>query len=548
MGSDANKGSLSPTDPAHPEIPESAQAGKMNVAKHALQMAAGTMSSRVLGLVREVAFAALFDRAVTDAWLAAFKLPNLFRRLLGEGSLSVSFVPVFVEARLLDGSGARSRELLNSFFTLLLILLSGLTVLGVVFAEPVLRVLLDPVYVAQAEKFAMTVRMAKIMFGFVFLISSYAFFMAVLNALGRFALAAMAPVLFNVAMITATLLPSGWFPEPGDGLAWGVIAGGFLQAAVLLPSLRRLGVWPRISWNFGNEDVKRVLRNMVPGLIGLGLLQITTLVNMRFASELGEGPISWIAWADRLLELPLSLVSVSLGTALLPTLAGHWTQGEKDKMSDTLNFYLRLNFFVCLGAAIGLFYLAGPIIEILFQRGRFSEADTVATANVLKIWALIMLPVSGVRVLAPGYYAVKNTWYPAVVSAFCLAAHIVAAPQLMALWGLRGLNLSALMTACLNFVFLLVAYRWLVTSFSYARLALQMAKFAVPAVAMMAGLQVYDVLRETAGDSFTAKALSLTITILFGGLAYALASRLMRLEEFDQTATRLAGRLLRKFR
>lgn len=516
---------------------------KSRVVFQALRMALGTTTSRVLGLVRDIAFSALFDRALTDAWIAAFKLPNLFRRLLGEGSLSASFVPIFVEARMKDPSGEKAKALVNSFFTLLMSVLATITVLGIVFMPEVLRVLLDPVYVAQSEKFALTVRMGQIMFGFVFLVCSYAYFMGILNALGRYGLPAMAPTLFNVAMIISTLLPPAWFPFPGDGLAWGVLIGGVLQAGLLIPTLWRLGYWPRLSWAWGQPEVLKVLRNMAPGLAGLGLLQVTTLVNMRFASQLGEGPISWINWADRLLELPLSLISVSLGTALLPTLAAHWSRGEREQMASTTNFYLRLNVFLCWAAALGLFGLAEPIVRLLFERGRFSPEDTLMTASVVRIWALIMIPTACVRVLAPAYYAVQNTWLPAVVSGVSLLVHVLVAPGLMGIWGLTGLNLSSLLAASLNFFFLFALYGVFIARFQVGLFAVSLLKFLVPGAALFAMLQVHPWLEQWWGRSFLAQIFSLGITIGLGFVAFALVSRWMKLEEWEAGMGRVLVRV-----
>lgn len=522
--------------------------GSAKVVRAALAMAFGTSSSRVLGLLREIIFAALFPRLVTDAYIAAFRLPNMFRRLLGEGSLSVSFVPVFVEARVgdeLSGHGGRSRELLDGFFTLLVGVLAALTVLGTLFPEPVLRVLLDESYIAQTEKFLLTVRMAKIMFVFVFLICSYAFFMGVLNALGVYALPAFAPMLFNVAVIASTVLPMEWFPSPGDGLAWGVVVGGVLQAGILIPALLKRGYLPRfrLAWN---ADIRRVLLNMGPGLIGLGLLQVTTLVNMHFASSLGEGPISWINWADRLLELPLSLVSVSLGVALLPTLSDLWARGETKAMSDTMNFSLRLNLYVCTAAAAGLFFLAHPIIEVLFQHGRFTAEDTLATATVVRVWALLMVPTACVRVLAPAYYAVKNTWFPAAVSATCLVVHLIIAPMLMGIWGLTGLNSSSLVSASLNFLLLISFYHVLIAPFAYGRVLWSLLKFLLPVAALAGAVQVHGPLRAALGDLLPMKIIALGVAVAAGGGAYALVSHLMGLDEWKATAQRFLGRLRRR--
>ena len=508
-------------------------------------MALGTTGSRVLGLVREMLFAALFPRAVTDAWIAAFRLPNLFRRLLGEGSLSVSFVPVFVENLVKDEKEARG--LLDGFFTLLLVVLTVLTVLGVMFPEPVLRVLLAPDYVNDVAKFALTVRMAQIMFGFVFLICLYAFFMAVLNAIGVFSLPAVAPMLFNVAIVISTLLPDRWFPSPGDGLAGGVIVGGFLQMIILVPALAKRGYLPKLRFVW-TGNVRKVLLNMVPGLFGMGLLQLTLVVNMRFASQLGEGPISWINWADRLLELPLSLISVSLGTALLPTLSDLWSRGLKDKMTETLSYGLRLNLYLCLAAAVGLFTLAQPIVEVLFRRGQFTDVDAAATVGVLRVWALIMIPTATLRVLAPAYFSVKNTWMPAAVSAFCLVIHIFVAPRLMEAYGLTGLNCSSLLSASLNVILLLVFFPWLVTKFDFGGIALAILRFGPALVALGLGTQVYGFVYAAGPHVWVWKVVSLGIAMGLGVALFATVSHLMKLPEWDGAAAKVVHRLGRKIK
>lgn len=519
---------------------------------YAASMAFGTMTSRVLGLVREMVFAAFFSRTVTDAWTAAFKLPNLFRRLFGEGSLSVSFIPVFVEARLQDPGipgqvSPRAANLVNSFYTILLILLGVLTTLGIVFAEAILDVLLDPVFHQVPGKFELTVRFARIMFGFIFFMSTYAYFMAILNALGSYALAAMAPTLFNVAMIISTILPTAWFPVEGDGLAWGVLVGGILQTTVLIPALFAKGYFPKPSWRSTGRDIQRILQSMAGGLLGLGLMQITTLVNMRFASQLGEGAISYLYWADRLLELPLSLVSVSLGTALLPTLSSMWSRQEKDKMSETTHFYLRLNLFVGIPAAVGLYMLATPIIELIFQRGKFTAADTIATAQVVQIYAMTLLPVSCVRVLAPAYYAVKNTWFPAVASGLGLLVHVMIAPWLMKFYGLQGLNISTLVSGSLNFLILLSFYSFFVTGFHWGSFFRQVLKFLVPAAGLGLSLSLYTIWRSFAGEGELGKLVSLSLSVVIGALIYLSISAVMKLEESTATVSRVVGKLSRRF-
>jgi putative peptidoglycan lipid II flippase len=506
------------------------------------------MSSRVLGLIRDMAFAALFDRSLTDAWTTAFRLPNMFRRLLGEGALSVSFVPVFVETRLLDTSGVRSRNLVNGLYTLLLLLLITLTTLGVVFAEPLLNFMLEATYKNIPGKFELTVRMARIMFSFLFAISTYAYFMGILNALGKYALAAFAPVLWNVTMIVTTFVPLGWLASPGDAIAWGVVIGGALQALLLVPSLRRSGYFPRLSGlreSIFNPDVLQVLRNMVPGLVGLGLLQMTTVINLRFASALGEGPISYIYWADRLMELPLSLVSVSLGTALLPSLAGLWSKGDKQKMTETANYYLRLNLFVAVPAAIGLWALALPIVQVLFLRGKFTGADAEATAMVVSIYSLIVFSTSCVRVFVPSFYAIKNTWLPAVVSGVCLLSHVFVAPLLMNQWGLAGLVASSFVSSSLNLFLLSFGYRWLIGPFGLLRVVKSVFQFLIAGFLMALALRVYGPLLEFFGGL---RWLALALSILLGGSVYCLTAWILGVEELKVSLQAIQAKLAKKIK
>lgn len=526
---------------------------KNRVIFNAFSMALGTLSSRVLGLARDTLLTAYFPRTVTDAWTVAFRLPNLFRRILGEGSLSVSFIPVFVEAK--QDSPERAQNLMNGVYSLLLVTLGVLTALGLIFTENMVDLMLHKNYELVPGKIELTYRMARIMFGFVFFISNYAFFMGVLNALGSFGLAAMAPTFFNAAMIISTVIPDRYFSHSGDGLAWGVLLGGALQMLILVPALQTKGYFPKFQIHlqnvFLNPDVKKVFRNMLPGLFGLGLLQITTLVNQHFASELGEGVITYIYLADRLLELPLSLISVSLGVALLPTLSGHWSRNEKSQMSETMGFYLRLNFYMVSAAAVGLFMLSRPIVEVLFQHGKFTDSDVQTTVQVVCVWALIMVPSSLVRVLAPAYYAVKNTWFPATVSLVCLVVHLIAAPLLMKYFGLFGLNSSSLLSSSLNMILLLAFYNKYIYQLSLKEIFSKIGQFAAPLGAMIIVLYFYSSIENWVfgfASGFFVKLVLLGLFILLGFLSFVGVSAAMGLEESQATLDRVIGKLKRSLR
>lgn len=503
---------------------------RKKVFKRAFFMASGTLTSRILGLLRDMALGALFDRAVTDAWTAAFRIPNFFRRLFGEGALSVSFIPVFMEAHVDDPSGVRVKNLINGFYTLLLIVLASLTLLGTVFAEQVFHFLLSDVYGATIERWELTVRMGRIMFGFIFFICTYAYYMGILNSLGSFGIPAAAPALLNVSMLVFTFIPPQWFPNLGDGLAWGVLVGGALQSLLLFMALRSRGYLPQLQYRVWNEDVKKVLRNLLPGLVGMGLLQFSTLVNLYYASALSEGSISYIYWADRLLELPLSLVSVSLGAALLPTLSAFAAGNEKEKFKESAQESFLMNLFLAWPASLGLFFLADPIVEVLFLRGRFTSFDAQATSSVLKIYAMSLVLISCSRVVMPLYYAVKNTRFPAMISLLSLVVHIVLAPLLMTYQGLLGLMFSGVIAAFINTSLLLIGLRYWDLSFRWKLLLKSIGKFFIAGLGLVVALKLYDVLMLYMARGL--QVLALLIAILVAVVVYLSLAAFLRCEEF----------------
>ncbi|WP_413587626.1 murein biosynthesis integral membrane protein MurJ [Bdellovibrio sp. HCB274] len=503
---------------------------RKKVFKRAFFMAGGTLTSRVLGLFRDMALAALFDRTITDAWSAAFRLPNLFRRLFGEGALSVSFIPVFIESQALDTSGTRARNLLNAIYTLLLITLGAFTLWGLGSMESLLKILLADNYLLDLEKWNLTVRMARIMFGFVFFVCSYAYFMAILNALGSFAWPALAPALLNISMLVFTFLPPEWFPQMGDGLAWGVLVGGVLQATLLWWVLRERGYLPRLTGNIWSRDVQQVLKNMLPGLLGAGLLQLATLVNLHFASGLGEGALSYVYWADRLLELPLSLVAVSIGAALLPTLSDLAQRNNRAQFQSVLQEHFLMNLFLAWPAAVGLYFLAQPIVEVLFYRGHFSLNDVLATADVLKVYAGSLLMVSSVRVLIPSYYAVKNTWIPAGTSLVGLALHIVMAPLWIRSYGLRGLVLSGLVASAVQLVLVLLLMNRYAIAMNVQKMAKEFSKILLAGLLMaIAALSMGEWV--TSAESSLIKTLLLALIIGVCVLVYAFAALKLKIEQ-----------------
>ena len=506
-------------------------------------MAFGTMASRVLGQLRESLLAAYFDKRVTDAWAAAFRLPNMFRRLLGEGSLSVSFIPIFVESRL--DNQVRAQNLVNSIYTFLLMVLGALATFGVLYPDPLLNLILDANYLLDTEKYLLTLRLTKIMFGFIFFISSFAFMMGILNSLGQFALPAIAPTLWNLAMIVFTVMPAHWFPVVGDQLGWGVLVGGILQAAILIPALIKSGYFPRFSLNISNPDFRRVLKNMLPGMLGMGLLQFTTIINLHFSSSLAEGTISYINYVDRLIELPLSLISVSLGTALLPMLSGLFSANNNEKLSTETQKYLELNLLLSMAAAAGLYVLAQPVVQLLFGRGRFQLSDVIFTSQILKTYCWIMIFSSAVRVLTPAYYAIKNTWFPAVISGICLLTHIILAPLLMARFSVHGLMLSTTISAALNLILLLVFFPQFIARFHYFSFLKNTITFAVLAALTGGAACVFYFLEPILNWGVSALVLNLVFSIGVALCVFVVSGKLMNVHAINLVLTRVQRRLLK---
>lgn len=538
-------------EPLAPNLEAQNREEKNSVAVSAMIFAVGTLLSRVLGLLRDMMTARYFPVEVRDAFVVAFRLPNLFRRLLGEGSLSVSFIPVFVE--IISGRNSskteteqRARTLIAGIFTILLTITITISLLATIFMPEICAFLLSgDEYRAVPGKFELTVRLARIMFSFLILISMYAFFMAILNSLKKFAMTALAPAFFNIALIAAALI-SPRLAAPELVLAWAVIIGGVLQMAVLIPGVLKAGYLPRLTTHWNSPDVLRVLKAVLPSMFGMSILQLTPIVNLYFASYLPQGAHSYLYFADRILELPLSLFVVSIGSALLPTLAKNWAEGNREAMGDTINHYIRLILFVSLPAALGMFVLAQPIVEVLFLGREFKYVDAIATAQVIQVYSFSVIVSGGVRILAQGFYAIRNTWYPAVAATVALLSHVIFAFALTRSFGLNGLAAASVLSATVNMVMLAIAYNAWVGSLQPLRLLKSFAKFAICGAVMVGVLQFYDeLLRALSGRYFT-KTFVLLLMITIGAAVYMLSAHILRIPEYRETVATFGGKIQRK--
>lgn len=421
----------------------------MNLLHALAKVSSMTLLSRILGFVRDAIIARSFGAGIyTDAFFVAFRIPNLLRRLFAEGAFAQAFVPILAEYKNRRGHDD-TRLLVDHVATLLFIALIIVTAIGVI-AAPAVVYISAPGFIDMPDKFAVTVQMLRIIFPYILLISLVSLAGGILNTYSRFAVPAFTPVLLNVAMIGATLWLAPRLDTPAMALAWGVALGGILQLALQLPFLHKLGLLPRFRFNWHDEGVWRILKLMGPAVFGVSIAQISLLINTIFASFLGTGSVSWLYYADRLMEFPTGLLGVALGTILLPSLSKHYADNDPTQYSQLLDWGLRLTLMLALPAAVALAVLALPLISTLFLYGHFSVHDVWMTRQALMAYSLGLLGLIMIKILAPGFYARQNIKTPVKIAIITLAA--TQAMNLLFVWKLQhaGLALAIGLGACLN--------------------------------------------------------------------------------------------------
>lgn len=510
--------------------------GKTSFGAAAAAMSAGTLLSRILGFVRDAVLVGLFDRTLTDAFVVGFRLPNLFRRLFGEGALSVSFIPIYLESLKKD---PRQAALLSStVFSVLMALTTVIFVGGVIYMPEIMNLwVADPTgYAAVPGKMELTIQLSRIMLGYLVLVTSYAFCMAVANSLGYFFWPALAPAVFNLAVIIFSFLPA--FQFHGDQLAWGVIVGGVAQLLTVFVLLVKVGAVPLMRWSVRSPLFTKVLRNMAPGILGLGVFQVMTLVNTSFAARLKEGAQSYIYCADRILELPQSLIAISLGAALLPRFSNYLTDDRMDLLLAEAHRALRALLFLALPSAVGMYFLSAAITDLLFGRGSFDAHDIEMTAQVVAVYALLLLASSVAKVLSPGFYAMKNTWLPAVVAVICLGIHVVLGSYLVNEFELVGLAFATTVSSLINMTLLNFFFRKWLGPLGWPKLMWEMRRWILG----LLWIGLVCVYLQPLLVDFTGVSLATIVTIGLAVIGYFGLSALCGAPEVEFVARRLQRR------
>jgi putative peptidoglycan lipid II flippase len=536
--------------PAAPAGADS-RADRLNT-RAAAVVAVAVLCSRVLGLAREQIFAALFGGGrVMDAFTIAFRIPNLLRDLFAEGALSTAFVTVFTKTTALENDAAAWR-LANKVATLAAVTLSAITVLGILTA-PWLVGLLAPGF--DPEKAALTVTLTRIMYPFILLVSLAALVMGMLNARSVFGIPAMASSFFNLGSIVAGVL-LGWWLDPhfGEhailGLAIGTLIGGGLQLLVQLPALHAQGYAWRADFHWRDPGVRAILRLMGPSVIAASTTQVNVLVNSVFASRLGDGPTFWLTVAFRLMQLPLGIFGVALGTVALPLLARMAATGNTAAFRSELARGMRLAFLMTIPASVGLMVLAEPIISVLYQHGRFGAHETAESAGALQFYAIGLCGYAALKVLVNAFYAIDRRKTPMVVSFLAVILNLVLnwIFTMHLGWGHRGLAFSTACVATSNFLILYVLMRaHLGTLESRAMLAL-LARIAVAAAALFAVSWAgsHFLLADWAVQAFWPKLVSLLLVISVGAAAFFFTASALGISEVHDITRAVRRRLQRR--
>ena len=429
----------------------------MKLLKSTAVVSGATLLSRVLGFVRDMVIARLFGAdGRTDAFFIAFRIPNLMRRMFAEGSFSLAFVPVLSEYRE-TGDRAALKDLVDHVAGALIAVLLIITATGVL-AAPVVLSVFAPGWLAEGRsEFELSSDMLRITFPYILLISLTAFAGGILNTLERFLLPALTPILLNLSMIGAALLLSPRLDVPVMALAWGVLIAGFVQLGVQLPVLARIGLLPRQRWNRAHQGVRRIMRLMVPTLLGSSAAQVNILIDSVIATFLISGSVSWLYYSDRLLEFPLGVFGIALATVILPNLSRKHAANSTAAFSETMDWALRLSLVVTLPAAAGLAALAVPILTTLFQYQAFQADDVSMSALSLVAYALGLPAFIAVKVLAPGYFARQDPKTPVKIGLLALGANVIMNGIFvggMLYWGFEGphagLALASSASAYLN--------------------------------------------------------------------------------------------------
>ncbi|MCL2669663.1 MAG: murein biosynthesis integral membrane protein MurJ [Syntrophaceae bacterium] len=500
-----------------------------------------TMLSRVFGLIRDTVVAGFFGAGwMADAFFVAFRIPNLLRRLLAEGSLTVSFIPVFTEY-LRNKSREEALELADIVFTALSVILVIVSLAGVCLA-PLIVTIMAPGFTP--VQYDLAVFLTRFMFPYILLISLVALCMGILNSLRHFAAPALSPVVLNIAMILAAITLRGFFEEPVVALAVGVMAGGVLQLALQWPFLIRMGVRLKPNFRLNHPGLNRIGCLMLPATFGAAIYQLNVFIGTILASLLPTGSVSFLYYADRIVELPLGVFAIAVGTASLPSFSEQAALGKMEELKRTIAFSLRLILFITIPASIALILLRVPIISVLFQRGAFNAAATALTAEALLCYTLGLWAFSTIRIVVSAFYSLQDTKAPMKAAIAALLVNGIFSLALMFPFRHAGLALATSIASGVNVTILWIILQRRVGKILDRLFYVSLAKTCFASLIMAGVICLIDLLFPWQGAGpFPARLTYLILTVCGGGAAYFAAALLLKNPELAIVLNSLRRRL-----
>ena len=517
---------------------------RRRIAKAAGLMSIATFISRILGYVKDMILAGLFGATgIADTFFVAFRIPNLLRELFAEGSMSSAFIPVLTEYQTKHGV-EESKRLVRITFSFILLFVGLICILGVVFSPEIVTAI-APGFIDMPEKFSSTVLLTRIMFPFLLFISLAALIMGALNVKRIFFIPALAPAMLNITIICVVLLIATKIEQPILAVAIGVTLGGLVQFAFQLPSFFKKGYSLKPAYNFRHDGLKKMSLLILPATMGMAVAQINIFVSTILASYLPEGSVTYLYYSMRLIQFPIGIFGVAMGMAILPTLSEHAVKGNYDRLRDDFSFALRLLFFITVPAMAGLIALREPIVNILFQRGKFDYVATAGTAEALLFYSIGIWSIVGVRVITASFYSMQDTKTPVKVAGVALAANILFSIILMNPLKHSGLALANSLASGVNFILLFYFLRKRLKRVDGGRILSSFLKTVVASSVMgcIGWVMLQGELWKIYGNT-SLKAFYLSGTVALCVMIYIFISYMLKSEEFSY----VIGLVKQKFR
>lgn len=545
---------------------------RASVARSAGIVSLAVMSSRVLGLVREAVFAYFFGASksfANDAFVIAFRIPNLLRDLFAEGALSSAFVPVFSDY-LVNKGEKEAYRLSNLVATTLIIVLGILVILGIIFAPQIVGAIAHG-YKDDPQKFDLTVRLTRIMMPFILLLALAAQVMGILNSRGQFAVPAFASTFFNFGSIVGGILFAAFLVDPTFsnpiravaehpvegiiGMAYGVLIGGFLQLAAQCPSLYKEGFRYRPMLSLRDPGMQRILKMMGPALIGAAAVQINVLINSNFASsvvnpatgQIDNGPVSWLNYAFRLVQFPIGLFGVAIATATLPAISQSAAREQLDEFRHTLAGSMRLASLLTIPSAFGLAVLSRPIIALIYERGGFTSLDTQHTANVLAFYSIGLVGYSAIKILAPAFYALGDSRTPMTFSLISIATNFLLNWSLASVLHENGLAFATSVSAIMNSSMLYFALQRRIDGLENRRTFVTIGKILIASAVMTIVCWIItNGMSGYLGERFVARIINVVVSVAVGAVVFYIVAYLLGIQELKSAVAVVTRKFVKR--